>query len=193
MSARIRFADAADVFATFPRLETFAARPVGSSEPLAHARRLIASPRPAGAVAFLAHVLPRREAIWWGRQCVAAILGPAAQDEAMALATQWARDPGEPLRREALALWQSGEQRLPTDWLARAVGYSGGSLLAPDQPPSPPAPDDCALSVNAAVILAATSAAPALILPWVRSCAVAGMDLAAGGEPRVEKPADTPA
>jgi hypothetical protein len=188
MSARIRFADAADVFAAFPRLELVAARPLGPMEPLAHARHLIASPRPAGAVAFLAHVLPRREAIWWGCQCVDAILGPAARDEGMRLATQWVRDPSEPLRREALALWQAAAQRLPTPWLARAVGYSGGSLLAPEQPPTPPAPDDCALAVNAAIILAATSAAPALILPWVRSCAEAGMDFAAGGEARVGRP-----
>ena len=48
MSACIRFADANDVFAAFPRLETMAARPTGPCEPLAHARHLIASPRPAG-------------------------------------------------------------------------------------------------------------------------------------------------
>lgn len=188
MSARIRFTDASDVFATFPRLELMAERPAGPREPLAYARQLIASPRPAGAVAYLAHVLPRREAIWWGCQCVEAILGPAARDEAMRLATQWVRDPDEASRREALALWQASAQRLPTPWLARAVGYSGGSLIAPDLPPSPPAPDDCALSVNAAIILAATSAAPALILPWVRSCAQSGVDFAAGGEARVERP-----
>ncbi len=188
MSPRIRFADAADVFSTFPRLETIAARPAGPIDPLAHARHLFASPRPAGAVAFLAHVLPRREAIWWGCQCVEAILGAAARDDNLGLATQWVREPDEPQRREALALWQASGQRLPTLWLARAVGYSGGSLLAPDQPPTPPAPDDCALSVNAAIILAATSAAPALILPWVRSCAEAGMEFAAGGEARVGRP-----
>ena len=188
MSARIRFAEAGDVFATFPRLELVAARPPGPKEPLAHARALMASTRPAGAIAFLAHVLPRREAVWWGCQCVDAILGPAAQDEGMRLATQWVRDPGEPLRREALVLWQTGAQRLPTHWLARAVGYSGGSVLAPEQPPSPPAPDDCALAVNAAIILAATSAEPALILPWVRSCAGSGLDFAAGGEARVGRP-----
>ncbi len=188
MSTLIRFAQADDVFAAFPRLETFAQRPVGPLEPLAHARHIVASPRPAGAVAFLAHVLPRREAVWWGCQCVLAILGPAARDTGMQLAANWVRDPSEPLRRDALAFWQESEQRLPTHWLARAVAYSGGSLLAPEQPPSPPAPDDCALSVNAAVVLAATSAAPALILPWLKSCTEAGMDFAAGGEARVARP-----
>ena len=189
MSARIRFAEAGDVFATFPRLETFAAKPAGPIEPLAHARHLIASPRPVGALAFLAHLLPRREAIWWGRQCVEAILGPAAQDEGMRLATEWVRDPSEPLRREALMCWETSAQRLPTHWLARAVGFSGGSVRAPEQPPSPPAPDDCALAVNAAIVLAATSAEPALILPWVRSCAQSGTDFAAGGDARVGRPA----
>ncbi len=188
MSARVRFAEAGDVFAAFPRLETFAARPTGPIEPLAHARHLIASPRPDGAVVFLAHVLPRREAIWWGCRCVEAILGPAAQNEGLRIATQWVRDPDEPLRREALDWWQASTQRLPTEWLARAVGYSGGSLLAPEVAPMPPAPDDCALSVNAAIVLAATGAPPRLILPWLRACAETGVAFAAGGEANVARP-----
>jgi hypothetical protein len=192
MSARIRFADAADVFAAFPRLEAMAARPAGATDPLAHARHLIASPRPAGALAFIAHLLPRREAIWWGRQCVEAILGRAAQDEAMELATQWVREPSEPLRRRALSLWRDSETRTPTHWLARAVAYSGGSLLAPDQPASPPAPDDCALAVNAAVVLSATRTAPTLILPWIRACAESGVVFAAGGEAQARMPKDPP-
>jgi hypothetical protein len=192
MSARIRFAGAADVFTTFARLETLAARPAGPMEPLAHARDLISSPRPVGALAFLAHLLPRREAVWWGCQCVEAILGAAARDEGFGLVTQWVRDPSEELRRQCLDFWQANSQYtptpFPTPYLVRAVAFSGGSLWAPDQRPSPPAPDDCALSVNAAVVLAATSTAPLLILPWIRACAEAGVAFAAGGDANVMRP-----
>ena len=192
MSSRIRFADASDVFAAFPRLETLAARPAGPTEPLAHARDLIASPRPVGALVFLAHVLPRREAVWWGCQCVEAILGDAARDEGFGLATQWVRDPSEELRRQALAFWEANSKYtptpFPTPYLVRAVAFSGGSLLAPDQLPTPSAPDDCALSVNAAIVMATTSVSPVLILPWMRACAEAGVAFAAGGDAKVTRP-----
>ncbi len=94
--------------------------------------------RPSTALVFLAHLLPRREAVWWGCQCVSAVLGAAAKDEGLRLALLWVRDPDETLRREALAFSQAGDLRAATSWLARAAGYSGGSISAPDQPPTPP-------------------------------------------------------
>ena len=185
MSSRIRFADALDVYQAFPRLEHFAPRPAGSVAPLDHARALA----PAAALAFLAHLLPRREAVWWGCQSVSAVLGAAARSEGLRLALHWVRDPDETLRREALAFSQAGDLRDPANWLARAAGHSGGSLLAPEHPPRPPAPDACAMAVNAAVVLAATSAPAPMILPWMRECAEAAARFAKGEEARVLAPA----
>ncbi|HUC68980.1 MAG TPA: hypothetical protein VMA53_26420, partial [Stellaceae bacterium] len=139
MTSRIRFADAADVFEAFPRLYLIAPKPAAAVAPLDHARALIASPRPAAALAFVAHLLPRREAIWWGAQCVSAMSSDAGTDEGMRLAVLWVRDPDETVRREALAFAEASGLKTPMSWLARAVGYSGGSLLAPDQPPMPAA------------------------------------------------------
>jgi hypothetical protein len=188
MTSRIRFTDAADVFETFPGLEPYSVKPAAPIAPLDHARALIASPRPTTALAFLAHLLPRRESVWWGCQCVSAMLGAEANDEGMRLATAWVRDPDEAARRDALTFAQASDMRAPTAWLARAVGYSGGSLLDPEHPPSKPPPEACALAVNAAIVFAATAKPPPAILPWMRACADAGARFASGDEILVKAP-----
>ena len=188
MTSRIRFTQASDVYDAFPGLELYAPRPSAPADPLDHARSLLGSPRPSTALAYLAHLLPRREAVWWGCQCVAAMLGAAAKDDGLRLALQWVRDPDETLRREALACAEAGDLKSPTTWLARAVGHSGGSVAPPDQPPRPPNPDACALAVNAAVVLAATRAPPLLIQPWIGECAEAGLRFARGEDARVIAP-----
>ena len=188
MTSRIRFAEASDVYDAFPSLELYAPRPSGLVAPLDHARALLASPRPSTALAYIAHLLPRREAVWWGCQCVSAVLGASSKNEGMRLALLWVRDPDEMLRRDALSFAEAGDLKSPMTWLARAAGHSGGSVAAPDQPPAPPVPDACALAVNAAVVLAATTAQPAMILPWIRECAEAGVRFASGEEARVVAP-----
>jgi hypothetical protein len=188
MTSRIRFAEAADVYDAFPGLERYAPRPSAPMAPLDHARGLLGSPRPSTALAFLAHLLPRREAVWWGCQCVSAALGAEAKDDGLRLALQWVRDPDETLRREALVLGEAGDLKSPTIWLARAVGHSGGSVAPPDQPPRPPNPDACALAVNAAVVLAVTRAPSPLIQPWIGECVQAGLRFAMGEDARVMAP-----
>jgi hypothetical protein len=191
MSSRIRFNDANDVFDAFPTLARFAPRPNGAAEPLAYARKLNGASPPSAATAYVSHLLPRREAVWWGCQCVSAILGGAAQDEGLRLASRWVREPDDAFRREALAYAETHDLNAATTWLARAVGHSGGSLTAPDQTPAPPAPaaaDACAQAVNAAVIIAATRTPSPMILPWIRACVEAGVRFAAGEEARVIAP-----
>jgi hypothetical protein len=189
MTSRIRFAEASDVYDAFPSLELYAPRAAASVAPLDHARALLASPRPATALAYLAHLLPRREAVWWGCQCVSAVLGAAAKNDGLRLALLWVRDPDDALRREALSFAEANDLKSPTTWLARAAGHSGGSVAAADQPAAAPNPDACALSVNAAVVLAATTAQPLMILPWIKECAEAGIRFASGEEARVSAPA----
>ena len=45
------------------------APPADDSAPFDYARAALASPRPTDAIVFLAHLLPRREAVWWSIQC----------------------------------------------------------------------------------------------------------------------------
>ncbi len=188
MTSRIRFADASAVFEAFPQLERFAPRPNAEISPIEHARALAVSSRPVTAIVFLAHLLPRREAVWWGCQCVSTVLGKAASDEGLRLANHWVRDPDEGVRRAALDFSAASGLQTATSWLARAVGYSGGSILGVDQPTTPPAADACALSVNAAIVIATTSRQPLLILPWMRACADAGVRFAEGDSVRISPP-----
>ncbi len=185
MSTRIRFATAHNVFDAFPELKHAAAPPADDSVPLDYARALLASPSPTDAIVFIAHLLPRREAVWWAIQCVWGMLGARADDDSLRAAEAWARAPDEHNRRAALAACSAGDQRAPTTWLAFAVGWSGGSVTPPDKDPMPAPPSACALAVNAAVLLAATAGDPLAVVPRIKSCADAGIRFADGGEATV--------
>jgi hypothetical protein len=139
-SSRVRFATARDVCEAFTNLRRIAPAPGDASTPLDYVRRLLVCRRPIDAIAFLAHLLPRREAVWWARQCVGAILGARAEDEALRAADAWVRAPEEERRRAALDIGAAGDQERATTWLALAVGRSGGSVSAPDQKPIAAAP-----------------------------------------------------
>src|ERR1700735_5797338 len=103
MPSRIRFTSARSVFEAFPDLSYVATRPANDIDPLNHARALLGSPRPSDAVLFISHLLPRREAVWWAAQCVRALLGEAAADEALGAAEGWVRTPEDANRRAALS------------------------------------------------------------------------------------------
>src|SRR6185436_12440827 len=56
---------------------------------------------------FLAHALPKREAVWWGILVVRSELGDAAPAEAtsiLAAAERWVRQPTDEHRRAAMEL-----------------------------------------------------------------------------------------
>jgi hypothetical protein len=185
MSSRIRFSTARDVVEAFKELRRISPAPDDATAPLDYARQLLASPRPIDAIAFLAYLLPRREAVWWARQCVGAILGPRSEDEALRAADAWVRAPEEERRRAALAIGMAGDQARATTWLALAVGRSGGSVSAADQKAVVPPPYACAQAVNAAIVLAICGEDPKGIGARVRACVDAGVRFAEGGEARM--------
>ena len=78
-----------------------------------------------------------------------------------------------------------GARRL---FLARAAGRSGGSIAAPDKPAAPAAAEACALSVQAAVVLAIAAQPAALMSGWIEACIEAGIRFAEGGDARVDPP-----
>src|SRR6201996_4382726 len=144
MSSRIRFVAARNVFETFPELGRVLASPAGDSAPLDYARATLSGPRPTDAIIFLAHLLPRREAVWWAIQCVRAMLGSHADDGALRAADAWVRSPEDENRRTALMTFDAGNQRAATTWLAFAAGWSGGSVTPLDNDPMPAPPAACA-------------------------------------------------
>jgi hypothetical protein len=184
MSSRIRFATARNLYEAFPDLRHVAAPPSDESAPLDYARQLLASPRPTEAVGFLAYLLPRREAVWWARQCVGALLGPRADDAALHAAEAWVRAPEEENRQTALAVGSAGDQTSPTTWLAFAAAWSGGSMCAPDLKPMTAPASACAKAVNAAVVMAACAGDPRTIGPRIAACVEAGIRFADGGDAR---------
>ena len=189
MPSRIRFPAARDVFEVFPDLGHFMPAPTDETPSLEFAWRLLNSQCPAASILYLAHVLPRREAVWWARQCVGTVLGANAEDDALRAAEAWVRQPDEDNRRAALGIGNRAERSKPTTWLALAAGQSGGSLTAPDQRPAPPQPSACAGAANTAIILAVVAQEPNAILPWIRACVEAGTRFAEGGDAKVVPPA----
>jgi len=188
MSTRIRFVRALDVFDNFPELSCYVAPPENDIAPSDFVRALLASRRKITAVSFLAHILPRREAVWWARQSLAAILGVGMEDEAARAAEAWVRNPEETTRRAALDVGLAGHLQRPTTWLARAAGYSGGSVIAPEHAPMLPAPAACAQAAAAAVVLAITQQPPPTIPQWIEACVSGGLRFAEGGEAKIERP-----
>lgn len=191
MTSRIRFATARNVFETFVELRRVASPPGGDSPPLDYARHLLGSTRPSSAIVFLTYLLPRREAVWWARQCVGSILGPRANDDALRAAEAWVRAPEEENRRAALAIGGAADQALPTTWLALAAAWSGGSMTAPDVKPMAAPAAACAQAANAAIMLAITQSDPKVFRGWIDACVEAGLHFADGGEARVTPPAGT--
>jgi hypothetical protein len=188
MSSRIRFASARDVYELFADLKRIAAPPKHDSAPLDYARALLSSPRPSEAVIFIAHLLPRREAVWWAIQCVRAMLGPSGDDGALRAAEAWVREPEEDTRRAALTAANAGDQKAATTWLAFAAGWSGGSVTAPDKDPLAAPPSACAMGANTAVMLAATAGDPLGVLQRIAACVEAGIRFAEGGDAKVRVP-----
>jgi hypothetical protein len=185
MPSRVRFAAARGVFEAFPELRGLAPPPEDNCAPLDYARRLLASARPNQAIAFLAYLLPRREAVWWARQCVCALAGPRAEDAALRAAELWVQDPDEDSRLAALDIGKSGEPSAATTWLARAAAWSGGSMCPPEMKPLPAPAAACAQAVNAAIVLAVCAGEPIGVMKRVAACAEAGIRFADGGEAKV--------
>jgi hypothetical protein len=184
MSSRIRFEAARDVFEAFSDLRRLVPAPTDDCAALDYVRRLVDSRRPMNAILYLAHVLPRREAVWWARQCVGALLGAQAEDDFLRAADAWVRAPEEERRRAALEIGAAGEQNRATTWLALAAGRSGGSMTAPDQKPLAAQPSACARAANAAITLAICAGDPYAIKTRINACVEAGLSFAEGGDPR---------
>src|SRR5947209_13528677 len=78
--------------------------------PDAYVHALRADNRSGEGLHFLAHWLPKREAIWWGCLCtwhVARPLTVEAQRTAMRAVVQWVQEPTEPRRRAVEKVMES--------------------------------------------------------------------------------------
>ena len=187
MSTRIRFNTARQVFDAFPKVTAEIDLRPAEEPPLDFARRLVARAHRFDAIVFTACLLPRREGVWWGCQCVRALNGNKA-DDALLAAEAWVREPEEAQRRAALEIAASGDTGVATTWLAWAAGHSGGSVAAEGSAPVRAPPDATAINLKAAVILAIVQRPMTEAPGWIKACVDAGLRFVDGGDAKVNPP-----
>jgi hypothetical protein len=115
------------------------------------------------AVRFLAHGLPKQEAVWWACLCVRAVGAAAPPKAAGAVdaAEKWIADPSEDNRRAAQAAAEAAEMGTPAGCVAMAAFWSGGSIAPPNVPVVPPGEFLTAHGVAGSIMLAAVQTEPA--------------------------------
>jgi hypothetical protein len=150
--------------------------------------RLCAAGLWADAVRFLAHALPKREAVWWACLAARAALGagaPPPHAKAVEAAEAWVYQPTEEKRRAAMAAGDAAAKDSPARWAAIAAFWSGGSVTAPDAPAVPPGEQLTAMAVAGAVQIAAVQREPARADEKYRLFIAQGLDIAQGGNGRI--------
>lgn len=141
------------------------------------------------AVRFLAHGLPKREAVWWACLAARAALAadaPPAQIEAVTAAEAWVYKPEEENRRAAMARAEAAGFDNPASWAAVAAFWSGGSLAPPEAPVVPPGDTLTAGAVAGAVLLGAVQREPERAPEKYRRFIAQGLDIARGGNGRAD-------
>jgi hypothetical protein len=111
----------------------------------------------ADAVRLLAHLLPKREAVWWAWSCAKAAAGTTPKPEvvaALAATERWITEPTDAHRRAAMDAANEADLATPAGLAGLAVFFSGGSVAPPEAPVTPPGPFLAAKAVSGAVILA---------------------------------------
>jgi hypothetical protein len=115
------------------------------------------------AVKFLAHALPRREAVWWAWVCARKASGPEPAtpiQHALDAAERWIVQPTDEHRRQALAFGEAADFGTAAGCACLAAFMSGGSLGPPDTPLVPPGEFMTAKAVSGSVTLAAVATEP---------------------------------
>jgi hypothetical protein len=136
------------------------------------------------AVRFLAHALPKREAVWWACVCARSKLAPepeAQELNILGLAEAWVYDPSDANRRAAMAAAEASEFKTPASWAAAAAFWSGGSMAPADLPEVLPAENLTGKAVTAAVMQAVAMGEPDEMEERYRQLLARGLDIARGG------------
>ena len=87
------------------------------------------------AVRFIAHALPKREAVWWGWVCARRSAGenpPPKIKAALDATERWIAQPNDDNRRLAMAAAEKAELGTAAGCAGLAAFFSGGSLAPPE-------------------------------------------------------------
>jgi hypothetical protein len=132
------------------------------------------------AVRFIAHALPKREAVWWGWVCARRAAGDNPQPKikaALDATEKWIAQPSEDNRRSAMAAAQKAELGTAAGCAGLAAFFSGGSLAPPEAPVVPPGEFLSAKAVSGAVIFAAVAKEPERAPERFRSFVAQGVEV----------------
>ena len=143
------------------------------------------------AVRFLAHTLPKREAIWWACRCVRSVAGTSGsgpQTAALQATERWVTDPSEANRREAQDAAEAAGMGTPAGCAAMAAFWSGGSMAPPNIPVVPPGETLTAHGVAGAILLAAVVTEPQKAAEKQRKFLTQGLEVLAGSNRWKEAP-----
>lgn len=141
------------------------------------------------AIQFLAHGLPKREAIWWAYLCAEQTeLSDEADNDilnALNIIKTWIYEPKESTRRLAEKASEKLTFKTAVSWAAIAVFWSGGSITPPDQPAVEPNEFLSAKAVAGSVMLAAVSKNPEKIDENYQHFIAQAIHIANGGNGRI--------
>jgi hypothetical protein len=162
--------------------------------PRAFLKKLAAQSLPLDAIRFLAHALPKREAVWWACACAEQLEGAAVSAEAaLALnaAKTWVIDPSDENRRAAFKAAEAADFGTPAGCAALAAYLSGGSLTPANVKAVPPAEHLTADMVTASLTLAGVIREPEKSAEKYASFLNLGLEVASGQRvwPEAPKPA----
>jgi hypothetical protein len=181
--SRVRFTTARSVFETFPELAGKLPVAVADESPIAFLKRLSAQGKFEDAVAFCAHMLSRREAVWWGCGSVRDFWDVGqGQIAGLVAAESWVHEPTDSNRLAALQLGNRSDNSDPLTWLALGAGWSGGMLSAVSNPPVPVPHYLTARAVRIAILLSARYIKAAERPGRMRASIAEGIKLAEPGD-----------
>lgn len=181
--SKVRFATARSLFESFPELSTQISVAPTSDNPVAFLRNLSSQDKFGDAVTFCAHLLPRREAVWWACKSSTAFLGDIVESAAGCLkaAEAWVGVPNDANRRAALEAGEQADKDDPLTWLALAAGWSGGMLFSEPKAPVAVPPYLTARAVRIAIMLSEPYVSPGDAAARRRACIADGIELAEHG------------
>lgn len=178
----VRFATAQALFEAFPDLSrTIKVEPT-EQPPIDFVRSLVTAGKLPEAVAFCAHLLPRREAVWWACVSARTLTEEIARTRppGLLVAEAWVFQPDTENRQRALDIGERSDENDPTTWLARAAAWSGGTQTIGGQA-TPIPPYMTARASRIAILLSASRIRSHERTPRLRTCIAEAIKLAQQG------------
>ncbi|MGI9625858.1 MAG: DUF6931 family protein [Longimicrobiales bacterium] len=112
------------------------------------------------AIGFLAHALPKREAVWWAWTCARDTAGTEPKEviqAALDATGSWITDPTDDNRRAAYQAAQDADIGTPAGCAGAAAFFCGDTMGPPDQPPMPPGEYMAAKAIAGCILLSAAT------------------------------------